>query len=404
MRERVGALLGGRTRAMWVMTFHSACARMLRADAERLGYTRGFTIYDEQDSLRLVKNCVDELDVDPKRFAPRGIRRQISDAKNQLLRRRGLPHQGRRASSSRPRPTCTSSTSSACTRPTRWTSTTCCSAASTCSSSSPRSATATGSAFRHVLVDEYQDTNRAQYRWLQLLTEEHRNLAVVGDDDQCLVEGTPDHHGRRLDAKPIEEVRAGDLVLSCYGSGDFRPARVARHAPLAGTRRGGASPPRAVAGSSARRSTCTSPAITARLTPVALHDLRDVASRHGLPRRDDAAPTPTAANRWSAAFSCALVRSTPMPRGSSPPTRSRPTPDAAEVELSLRYRLPTLPFVARDAGDASDGLVSDQARSIGVFASVPDRWPPGCSCSATTASASIIRTTFRGLTKGDAGT
>ena len=55
MRERVEGLVGGRARAMWVMTFHSSCARMLRADAERLGYTRGFTIYDEQDSLRLVK-------------------------------------------------------------------------------------------------------------------------------------------------------------------------------------------------------------------------------------------------------------------------------------------------------------------------------------------------------------
>src|SRR5215211_8060596 len=85
MRERVESLVGRRTRAMWVMTFHSACARMLRSDAERLGYTRGFTIYDAADSLRLVKQCVDELGVDPKRFAPRGIRRQISDAKNQLL-------------------------------------------------------------------------------------------------------------------------------------------------------------------------------------------------------------------------------------------------------------------------------------------------------------------------------
>ena len=95
MRERVEALVGGRARAMWVMTFHSACARILRADAERLGYTRGFTIYDEQDSLRLVKNCVEELDVDPKRFPPRGIRRQISDAKNELLDAEALPAQGR---------------------------------------------------------------------------------------------------------------------------------------------------------------------------------------------------------------------------------------------------------------------------------------------------------------------
>src|SRR6187431_729074 len=85
MRERVETLVGNRARAMWVMTFHSACTRMLRADAEKLGYTRGFTIYDEQDTLRQVKACAEELDVDPKRFAPRGIRRQISDAKNQLL-------------------------------------------------------------------------------------------------------------------------------------------------------------------------------------------------------------------------------------------------------------------------------------------------------------------------------
>src|SRR5439155_352153 len=76
---------GPRTRAMWVMTFHSACARILRADADKLGYTRNFTIYDESDSLRLVKRCAEELEIDTKRYAPRGLRRQISDAKNQLL-------------------------------------------------------------------------------------------------------------------------------------------------------------------------------------------------------------------------------------------------------------------------------------------------------------------------------
>ena len=81
--------------------------------------------------------------------------------------------------------------------------------------------------FRHVLVDEYQDTNRAQYRWLQLLTEEHRNLCVVGDDDQCLIAGTPITMADGT-TKPIEDVEAGDEVLSNYGSGDLRPARVLR--------------------------------------------------------------------------------------------------------------------------------------------------------------------------------
>src|ERR671933_1299577 len=85
MRERVEQLVGPRVRAMWVMTFHSACARMLRSDGDKLGYTRGFTIYDEQDSLRLVKRCIEELGIDSKRYTPRAIARQISNAKNSLL-------------------------------------------------------------------------------------------------------------------------------------------------------------------------------------------------------------------------------------------------------------------------------------------------------------------------------
>src|SRR5258708_2402821 len=77
MRDRVGLLVGGRIRAMWVMTFHAACARMLRAHADKLGYTRQFTIYDQADSRRLIKRCLDELGVDPKRFTPAAIGSQI---------------------------------------------------------------------------------------------------------------------------------------------------------------------------------------------------------------------------------------------------------------------------------------------------------------------------------------
>ncbi|HEX6601743.1 MAG TPA: UvrD-helicase domain-containing protein, partial [Solirubrobacterales bacterium] len=76
MRERVGQLVGRSVRAMWVTTFHSACARMLRVDAERLGYSKSFTIYDQADSLRMVKRCMGEFDVDPKRFPPRAVQAQ----------------------------------------------------------------------------------------------------------------------------------------------------------------------------------------------------------------------------------------------------------------------------------------------------------------------------------------
>src|SRR6059058_4504106 len=84
MRERVELLLGRSTRSMWVMTFHAACARILRAEAPRLGYTRQYTIYDQADSRRLVKRCIDALDVDPKRFTPAAVQSQISAAKNRL--------------------------------------------------------------------------------------------------------------------------------------------------------------------------------------------------------------------------------------------------------------------------------------------------------------------------------
>jgi DNA helicase II / ATP-dependent DNA helicase PcrA len=185
MRERVEALVGGRARAMWVMTFHSACARMLRADAQKLGYTRGFTIYDEQDSLRLVKACIEELDVDPKRFAPRGIRRQVSDAKNALL-----DAEAYRIKVSSFFEQTAADVYEVYERRLH--------AANAMDFDDllfrcvnlfelfPEARDRYRRAFRHVLVDEYQDTNRAQYRWLQLLCEEHRNLAVVGDDDQSI--------------------------------------------------------------------------------------------------------------------------------------------------------------------------------------------------------------------------
>src|SRR5688572_16692275 len=185
MRERVEMLVGNRARAMWVMTFHSACARMLRADAEKLGYTRGFTIYDEQDSLRLVKACIEELDVDPKRFAPRGIRRQISDAKNALL-----DAQAYRIKVSSFFEQTAADVYEVYERRLHAANAMdfddllfrCVNLFELFTEARDRYRRA----FRHVLVDEYQDTNRAQYRWLQLLCEEHRNLAVVGDDDQAI--------------------------------------------------------------------------------------------------------------------------------------------------------------------------------------------------------------------------
>src|SRR5271165_5115654 len=85
MRERVERLLGRGTRGMWLMTFHAACARILRVEAERLGYTRQFTIYDQADARRLAKRSAEAVGVDLKRYTPAALQNQISAAKNQLV-------------------------------------------------------------------------------------------------------------------------------------------------------------------------------------------------------------------------------------------------------------------------------------------------------------------------------
>ena len=85
MRERLEDMLGGVARAIWILTFHAACGRILRREAARLGYRSNFTIYDQADQIRLTKAVLEELDRDPKRFVPRGIHAQISTAKNNLV-------------------------------------------------------------------------------------------------------------------------------------------------------------------------------------------------------------------------------------------------------------------------------------------------------------------------------
>src|SRR5207244_944192 len=144
MRTRLEGLLGGTARAIWILTFHAACGRILRREAERLGYRKNFTISDQADQVRLTKACPDE----PERF--------------------------------------------------------------------PEAAKRWRKAFRYILVDEYQDTNHAQYRLLQLLAAEHKNVCAVGDPDQCVVAGTliTMADGTK---RPVERVRVGEEVLSAHG-------------------------------------------------------------------------------------------------------------------------------------------------------------------------------------------
>ncbi|HEY5188858.1 MAG TPA: UvrD-helicase domain-containing protein, partial [Solirubrobacteraceae bacterium] len=185
MRDRAGLLVGGRVRAMWMMTFHAACARMLRAEAQRLGYTRQFTIYDTADSRRLIKRCLDENGIDPKRFTPASIGSQISDAKNKLrdadayAQMVGSYFEQTVADVYR-------SYERELHRMNAMDFDDLLVRAVNVLELFPEVRERYANGFRNVLVDEYQDTNHAQYRWLQLLAGEHRNLMVVGDDAQSI--------------------------------------------------------------------------------------------------------------------------------------------------------------------------------------------------------------------------
>jgi DNA helicase-2/ATP-dependent DNA helicase PcrA len=185
MRERLHRLLGQSGRGLWILTFHSACGRILRREAQRLGYRSNFTIYDQADQLRLVKQCLEELERDPKRFTPRGIHNQISHAKDQLV---GPDEYANRvqsfydqtvadvyrlyqrrlfASNAVDFDDLLMLTVDVLER-------------------FPEALEKWQKAFRYILVDEYQDTNHAQYRLLQLLAQPDLNVCAVGDPDQSI--------------------------------------------------------------------------------------------------------------------------------------------------------------------------------------------------------------------------
>jgi len=185
MRERLGGLVGQRTRGMWVSTFHSMCVRILRADAERLGFTQNFTIYDESDSKRLVKDIMAELDIDPKRFPVNALRNRISTAKNELVAPgpfadAAVDPVGKQAARVYTRLQERLKAANAFDFDDLLL------YAYLLLKHHPEVLAAYQQRFRYILVDEYQDTNHAQYAICQLLAAAHGNIMVVGDDDQSI--------------------------------------------------------------------------------------------------------------------------------------------------------------------------------------------------------------------------
>ncbi|MFB9832452.1 DNA helicase PcrA [Actinoallomurus acaciae] len=193
MRERVEALVGNRARAMWVMTFHSACVRILRREAKRLGFPSGFSIYDQADSQRLMALVCRELDLDPKRYPPRGFSAQVSNLKNELIdyetfKSQASTHLEKTLAEAYETYQARLQQAGALDFDDLIMTTV------NLLQAFPDVAEHYRRRFRHVLVDEYQDTNHAQYVLVRELVGQQGDaddlspaeLCVVGDADQSI--------------------------------------------------------------------------------------------------------------------------------------------------------------------------------------------------------------------------
>ena len=223
MKHRVGALVGPVAEKMWVSTFHSACVRILRRDADRLGYPKQFTIYDQADANRLTGYVIRDLGLDSKRFPPRSVHAIISAAKNdhisaeayaeraQVIYERKIADIFREYQARLQRAGAMDFDDLLGMTVTLF-------------QKHPDVLESYRRRFKHVMVDEYQDTNTVQNEMVLLLTKEHRNVCVVGDGDQCLPTGT--FVSTPTGQRPIEEIQVGDEVMGTGGRFEQVPGRV----------------------------------------------------------------------------------------------------------------------------------------------------------------------------------
>ncbi len=185
MRDRIAEQLGEEPRGLWVGTFHSICARLLRREGDRLPRGAHFTIYDEDDARRALKQAMEEVDLDPARWAPNALRARISDAKNALV---GPDEYGMQAFDlmSRAVATVYPAYEKVLVRSNAYDFDDLLLHTVRLLEDHEDVGDRYAERFLHVLVDEYQDTNHAQYRIVRRFAQGHGNVCVVGDDDQSI--------------------------------------------------------------------------------------------------------------------------------------------------------------------------------------------------------------------------
>jgi DNA helicase-2/ATP-dependent DNA helicase PcrA len=223
MRSRIETLLGLPSGAMWLGTFHGLAHRLLRIHWREAGLPQSFQILDSEDQARVLRKVLKALDLDETRWIPREILWFINAQKDEGHRPKHIKDDG--DPTRRQLIKIYQAYEEACQRAGVVDFAELLLRAYELWRDNPGLLQHYRTRFQHVLVDEFQDTNAIQYKWLMLLTAQGGMPFVVGDDDQCLAAGTLVTMGDGA-KRAIESIVAGDSVLSNYGGGDLRPARV----------------------------------------------------------------------------------------------------------------------------------------------------------------------------------
>ncbi len=186
MRERVAGIIGSDANNMWISTFHSCCVRILRKDIDKIGYTRSFVIYDRSDQMTLMKDCIKELNINDKMYEAKTVLGHISDAKDRMINSKRFKeiHQNDFRMSNVAK--IYSLYQERLLRNNALDFDDLIMKAIEILENNEGVLDFYQRKFRYIMVDEYQDTNRAQYKLVNMLAKRHGNLCVVGDDDQSI--------------------------------------------------------------------------------------------------------------------------------------------------------------------------------------------------------------------------
>jgi DNA helicase II / ATP-dependent DNA helicase PcrA len=224
MKERVRHLVGDEADNMWISTFHSSCVRVLRREIDKIGYKKDFTIYDSYDSKTLVRQCMKELQINDKEITESEVISKIGKAKDNLIypdaykREHQYDYRENKIADlyvlyqKRLKNNNAVDFDDIIFKTVEL------------FKAAPEVLEFYQRKFKYIMIDEYQDTNRAQYEFVKLLASAHKNICVVGDDDQCVPEGTMIKVPQGEVA--VEAVKEGLNVVSASGNGEVTTGTV----------------------------------------------------------------------------------------------------------------------------------------------------------------------------------